>query len=138
MYVEDKILTPWFSLQSTYFSRHDVALPGFAKLFTHPNFHPEKDVIATKSFFQSDKMEVEWSYDGRMALLLTQSEVDKTGGSCYGKQQLHFMAANGTTALVQLPKQGPIYSFKWSPSALEFVVIYGFMPCASTIFITSS
>ena len=33
MYVEDEILTPWFSLQSTYFSRHDVALPGFAKLF---------------------------------------------------------------------------------------------------------
>ncbi len=49
--------------------------PGFGKVYTHPNFHPEKDVVASKSFFQSDKMDVEWSSCGRMCLMLTQSEV---------------------------------------------------------------
>lgn len=49
--------------------------PGFGKLFLYPNLNSEKDVIANKSFFQSDKMDVEWSGDGKMALLITQSEV---------------------------------------------------------------
>ena len=37
-------------------------------------------------------------------------EVDKTGASYYGKQQLHFMSCGGDTAMVQLAKEGPIYS----------------------------
>ncbi len=109
--------------------------PGFGKIFTYPNFHPEKDVVASKSFFQSDRMDVEWSSCGRMALMLTQSEVDKTGGSYYGKQQLHFAnAANGETAMVQLAKDGPIYSVRWSPAEPEFCVVYGYMPAKATLY----
>ena len=47
---------------------------------------------------------------GKSALLLVQSEVDKTGASYYGKTQLHYVDGDGDTALVQLPKEGPIYS----------------------------
>jgi len=108
--------------------------PGFGKLYAFPNFHPEKDVVASKSFFQADRMETEWSHDGKMALLLTQSEVDKTGASYYGKQQLHFIAANGDTAMVQLAKDGPIYSIGWSPTGNEFFVVYGYMPAKATLF----
>ena len=79
-------------------------------------------------------MEVEWSHDGRHALLLTQSEVDKTGSSYYGKQQLHYINCTGDTALVQLAKEGPIYSIKWNPTRAEFCVIYGYMPAKATIY----
>ena len=39
--------------------------PGFGKLFAYPRFHPEKEVIATKSFMIADRMETKWSYDGK-------------------------------------------------------------------------
>jgi translation initiation factor 2A len=42
--------------------------------------------------------------------------VDKTGGSYYGKQQLHYMSCKGDTSLVSLTKEGPIYSVTWSPA----------------------
>ena len=38
--------------------------PGFAKVFAYPAFHPEKNVIATKSFMTADRMEAKWSSDG--------------------------------------------------------------------------
>ena len=57
-------------------------------------------------------MDVEWSHDGRQALLLTQAEVDKTGASYYGKQQLHYINNSGDTALVELSKNGPVYSIR--------------------------
>ena len=60
-------------------------------------------------------MDVEWSHDGRQALLLTQAEVDKTGASYYGKQQLHYINNTGDTALVELSKNGPVYSIRWFP-----------------------
>ena len=41
--------------------------------------------------------------------------MDKTGGSYYGKQQLHYMSCKGDTCLVSLTKEGPIYSVSWSP-----------------------
>ena len=47
---------------------------------------------------------------GKSVLLLTQSEVDKTGASYYGKTQLHYADGSGDTALVHLAKEGPIYS----------------------------
>ena len=80
-------------------------------------------------------MDVEWSADGNKALLLTQSEVDKTGGSYYGKQKLHFMTSAGDTAAVQLAKDGPIYSIKWSPNPGDgFCVVYGYMPARATLY----
>ena len=35
--------------------------PAFGKLFAHPRFNPDKDVLANKSFFNIDKMDAEWS-----------------------------------------------------------------------------
>lgn len=108
--------------------------PGFGKLFAYPNFHPDKDVVATKSFMTAERMEVKWSSDGRSALLLTQSEVDKTGASYYGKTQLHYVDGDGETAIVQLAKQGPIYAVTWNPVLPQFVVVYGYMPAKATLF----
>jgi translation initiation factor 2A len=107
--------------------------PSFGKLFKYPNFEAQQS-IASKSFFQADKVEFYWNSKGNNALLLTTTEVDKTGGSYYGKQGLHFMSLNGQTAMVTMSKEGPIYSVAWSPKNHEFCVIYGFVPAKATIF----
>lgn len=65
---------------------------------------------------------------------MTSTEVDKTGASYYGKQTLHYMASNGSTAMVTFSKEGPIYNVEWSPKGTEFVAIYGFMPSKATVF----
>ena len=71
---------------------------------------------------------------GNFALLLTQADVDKTGSSYYGKQQLHFLSTKGDSAMVGLAKEGPIYSVEWSPACAEFCVVYGYMPAKATLY----
>jgi translation initiation factor 2A len=107
--------------------------PSFCRLYQFPLF-AEHQVIANKSFFQADSVDMTWNKPGSAVLLLTQSEVDKTGGSYYGKQQLHYMSIRGDTAMVGLPKEGPIYSTQWCPEGNLFAVVYGFMPAKATMF----
>ncbi|KAF7269965.1 eukaryotic translation initiation factor 2A [Rhynchophorus ferrugineus] len=105
--------------------------PSFGRLFKYPNFEQS---IANKSFMQADKVDYLWNSKGNNALLLTSTEVDKTGGSYYGKQGLHFIGVNGNTSLVTMNKEGPIYGVQWSPKNQEFCVVYGYMPAKATIF----
>jgi len=44
------------------------------------------------------------------------------------------MNTKGDTAMVGLPKEGPIYSTEWAPSGAVFAVVYGFMPAKATMF----
>ncbi|CAG9854846.1 unnamed protein product [Phyllotreta striolata] len=107
--------------------------PSFGRLFKYPSFEATQS-IANKSFFQADKVEFIWNAKGNNALILTSTEVDKTGGSYYGKQGLHYIGLNGQTSFINLSKEGPIYSVEWSPKNHEFCVVYGFMPAKATIF----
>ncbi|KAF5307732.1 hypothetical protein FQR65_LT06603 [Abscondita terminalis] len=107
--------------------------PSIGRLFKYPSFENQQSV-ANKSFFQCDKVEFYWHTKGTHVLLLTMTEVDKTGGSYYGKQGLHFISTSGETAMVTMNKDGPIYSVAWSPKAMEFCVVYGFMPARASIF----
>ncbi|XP_050517421.1 eukaryotic translation initiation factor 2A [Diabrotica virgifera virgifera] len=107
--------------------------PSLARLFKYPSFDTTQ-AIANRSFFQADKVDIMWNAKGNSALLLTSTEVDKTGGSYYGKQGLYFVGLNGETSIITLSKEGPIYSVEWSPKNNEFCVIYGFMPAKATIF----
>jgi len=107
--------------------------PSFTRLYQYPSFD-DKQVLANKSFFQADSVDFKWNSLGNTVLLLTQSEVDKTGGSYYGKQQLHYMSTKGDTGMVGLAKEGPIYSVEWSPNGTLFAAVYGFMPAKATMF----
>lgn len=78
------------------------------RLFKYPNFDGQ-NAIANKSFFQADKVEFYWNNKGNNALLLTTTEVDKTGGSYYGKQGLHFIGLNGQTSIIGLSKNLSFY-----------------------------
>jgi len=107
--------------------------PSSCRLYRYPAFE-DNQVLANKSFFQADHVDMKWNVPGSAVLLLTQAEVDKTGGSYYGKQQLHFMSIKGETAMVALPKEGPIYSVEWANQGHLFTVVYGFMPAKATMF----
>jgi len=110
--------------------------PGFCKIFVYPKFNPETEAVAIKSFMNADRMEAKWSSaDGKSCLILAQAEVDKSGASYYGKTQLCYANTDGDTSLVQLPKDGPIYSVEWAPTKpAQFAVVYGYMPARATLF----
>ena len=84
---------------------------------------------------------------GTAVLVLTATEVDKTGASYYGEQGLHYLSTKGEGNIVLLSKQhilatlcshnwfthlpahigkkGPVYEVEWSPDSNEFCVVYG-------------
>jgi translation initiation factor 2A len=66
--------------------------PSFARLYRYPNFD---NVVASKSFFQADRVDVKWNGKGSALLLTTMTDIDKTGGSYYGKTMLHYMDLKG-------------------------------------------
>ncbi|PIO26219.1 hypothetical protein AB205_0034350 [Aquarana catesbeiana] len=69
------------------------------------------------------------------AVLVTAStDVDKKReASYYGEQTLHYIAGNGKSAVVQLPKNGPIYDVVWDKNSTEFCAVYGFMSAKATV-----
>ncbi|KAM9318074.1 eukaryotic translation initiation factor 2A [Pholidichthys leucotaenia] len=108
--------------------------PSFVRLYQYPALGGLTAALANKSFFKGDKVTMQWNNKASAVLVTASTEVDKTGASYYGEQTLHYLAVNGETAQVQLSKSGPIYDVAWSPSSLEFCVVYGFMPAKATIF----
>ncbi|CAO1339026.1 unnamed protein product [Diamesa hyperborea] len=106
--------------------------PSMCRLFKYPNL--ETNPVASKSFFQADKVDMLWNKKGTGLLILTSTDVDQTGVSYYGKQALHFLSTNGNSFSVQLSADGPIHSVEWSPKSVEFIVVYGYMPAKATLF----
>ncbi|XP_035719683.1 eukaryotic translation initiation factor 2A-like isoform X2 [Vespa mandarinia] len=105
--------------------------PSLGRLFQYPKFESTQ-ALASKSFFQADRVDIYWNQKGTNALLMTSTEIDKA--SYYGKQTLHYVSTKRETAMVMLSKEGPIYSVQWSPKNTEFCVVYGFMPAKATLF----
>ncbi|XP_045151022.1 eukaryotic translation initiation factor 2A isoform X2 [Echinops telfairi] len=108
--------------------------PSFVRLYQYPNFGGPHAALANKSFFKADKVTMLWNKKATAVLVIASTEVDKTGASYYGEQTLHYIATNGESAVVQLPKNGPIYDVVWNSSSTEFCAVYGFMPAKATIF----
>jgi len=107
--------------------------PSFCKLYQYPNFE-DNQVLAHKSFFQADSVDMKWNSCGTCCLLLIQADVDKTGSSYYGRQQLHGINTRGDAFMVSLSKQGPIYDASWNPAGKQFTVVYGTMPAKASLF----
>ncbi|MBN3308549.1 eukaryotic translation initiation factor 2A [Amia ocellicauda] len=108
--------------------------PSFVRLYQYPNFGGPTSALANKSFFKSDRVVMLWNNKATAVLVTASTEVDKTGASYYGEQTLHYLAVNGESAVVQLPKNGPIYDVVWNPNSTEFCVVYGFMPAKVTVY----
>ncbi|XP_065840800.1 eukaryotic translation initiation factor 2A-like [Oscarella lobularis] len=110
--------------------------PSFVRIYQYPNFDSPASALANKSFFKADRVEIKWNQNASGVLVLTSTEVDKTGGSYYGEQGLHFIGTNGESSMVPLAKKGPIYSAEWSPNSKDFCVVYGYMPAKATLYNT--
>ncbi|KAM9853328.1 eukaryotic translation initiation factor 2A isoform 2-T3 [Aulostomus maculatus] len=108
--------------------------PSFVRLYQYPVLGGPTAALANKSFFKADKVIMQWNKKASAVLVVASTEVDKSGASYYGEQTLHYLAVNGETAVIQLPKKGPIYDVAWSPNSAEFCVVYGFMPAKATVF----
>ncbi|RMC01850.1 hypothetical protein DUI87_21011 [Hirundo rustica rustica] len=108
--------------------------PSFVRLYQYPNFGGPQSALANKSFFKADKVTMLWNKKATAVLVVASTEVDKSGASYYGEQTLHYVGASGESAVVQLPKNGPIYDVAWSPNSVEFCAVYGFMPAKATVF----
>lgn len=104
-----------------------------------------------KSFFKADRVTIKWNPLGTLALVLTQTEVDKSNKSYYGETGLYLLSAAGNfdsriilgrpsplyediADSIFLDKEGPIHDFAWNPNSKEFCVVYGFMPAKATLF----
>nr|XP_054771462.1 eukaryotic translation initiation factor 2A-like [Lytechinus pictus] len=108
--------------------------PHAVRLFRYPNFDGPGAMIANKSFYKADSVDMIWNKKGSAVLVIATQEVDTTGSSYYGETALHFLAVNGDSSNVTVGKKGPVYSVDWNPNSAEFCVVYGFMPAKATLF----
>lgn len=107
--------------------------PSVCKIHRYPALDPNQ-IVASKSFFQADRIEMHWNKRASGLLLMTIMDVDATGASYYGKQSLHYLNTKGDSCSISLSKEGPIHAIKWSPKGNEFCIIYGYMPSKATFY----
>jgi translation initiation factor 2A len=112
--------------------------PSFVRMYQYPRLEGAGSIVASRSFYRADEVKFSWNRKGTAVLVVTTTDVDKTGASYYGEQGLLYLSARGDGNLVILDKKGPIYDVQWSPNSEEFCVLYGFMPCKATLFNSQS
>eukprot|EP01118_Nematostelium_gracile_P004055 TRINITY_DN147_c0_g1_i1.p1 TRINITY_DN147_c0_g1~~TRINITY_DN147_c0_g1_i1.p1 ORF type:complete len:597 (+),score=210.21 TRINITY_DN147_c0_g1_i1:44-1792(+) len=105
--------------------------PASIKVFKFPSM----DMVASKSFYKAQEVQLLWNSTGTAVLAATHTEVDKSGKSYYGESGLHYASADGKIECqVPLKKEGQVHDVQWSPNGQFFAVSYGFMPAQTTIF----
>ncbi|KAI9189468.1 hypothetical protein H9P43_000901 [Blastocladiella emersonii ATCC 22665] len=106
--------------------------PAIVKMFSLGN---SKAPVANKTFFKADKIKFIWNKIGTGVLVLTSTDVDSTGQSYYGENNLYYMSTTGNwDCRVALDKEGPIHDVAWAPNSKEFAVTYGFIPSKTALF----
>lgn len=92
--------------------------------------------VAAKSFAKADSANLFWNRKGSALLIQTIVDVDQSGRSYYGENNLFFISLEDKelSCNVPLAKEGPIYDVDWSLNSKEFIVVYGFMPAKATLF----
>ncbi|KAA1106833.1 hypothetical protein PGTUg99_013885 [Puccinia graminis f. sp. tritici] len=109
--------------------------PASVKIYPLAGLKDSTPPLTQKTFFKADKIQMKWNRSGTSVLILTQTDVDKTGKSYYGETNLYMLSANGQfDCRVTLDREGGIHDFVWSPNDKEFTVSYGYMPAKTTIF----
>ncbi|PLW34016.1 hypothetical protein PCASD_22333 [Puccinia coronata f. sp. avenae] len=109
--------------------------PASVKIYPLTGLKDSTPPLTQKTFFKADKIQMKWNRSGTSVLILTQTDVDKTGKSYYGETNLYMLSANGQfDCRVTLDREGGIHDFVWSPNDKEFTVSYGYMPAKTTIF----
>lgn len=108
--------------------------PSFWRIYKYPDFEQSQAVVA-RSSFQADKATFYWNRRGTNVFAMTQTDVDKTGGSYYGKQSLSYGDVKGNSENVTFSKEGPVHAISWNPgNSNEWVAVYGHAPAKATLF----
>ncbi|KAL1929710.1 hypothetical protein VTP01DRAFT_1848 [Rhizomucor pusillus] len=106
--------------------------PAIVRMYSIPSFN---QAVSNKTFYKADQVQMYWNDLGTNLLVLTQTDVDKTGKSYYGETNLYYLAVAGNfDCRVPLDKDGPVHDVTWGPDSKEFVVVYGSMPAKTTLF----
>ncbi|XP_047536402.1 eukaryotic translation initiation factor 2A [Vanessa atalanta] len=106
--------------------------PSFWRVFKYPQFD---QAVVSRSSFQADKATFHWNRRGTNVFALTQTDVDKTGSSYYGKQALSYGDVKGNAGNMVFSKEGPIHAISWNPGNWnEWVAVYGHAPAKATLF----
>lgn len=106
--------------------------PASVRVYQIPNF---AQPVSQKTFFKAEKVSMKWNSLGTALLVLSSTEVDRSGKSYYGETNLYLLGIAGSyDSRIQLDKEGTIHDFAWSPNSREFGVTYGYMPSKTTIF----
>ncbi|CAH0747244.1 unnamed protein product [Diatraea saccharalis] len=108
--------------------------PSFWRVFKFPMLELQQAVVS-RSSFQADKASFNWNRRGTNVFVMTQTDVDKTGGSYYGKQSLSYGDVKGNAGNMSFSKEGPIHAVSWNPgNSNEWVAVYGHAPAKATLF----
>ncbi|KXN74545.1 eIF2A-domain-containing protein, partial [Conidiobolus coronatus NRRL 28638] len=125
-------LSPGKNLAIAIFVGEKKGAPAYVRIYSTPNF---KQPLASKSFYKADRVSFMWNSIGTNLLVMTQTDIDRTGKSYYGETNLYFLTVAGNfDCRVDLDKEGPVHDVIWNPNSKEFAVIYGFMPARITLF----
>lgn len=106
--------------------------PSVVRIYKYPLFTGPGSVISNKSFYKADTVQMKWDNDGmtfslyippsplhlflfigKGVLVITTTEVDKSGASYYGEQHLYYLTVKGDGFMVPLGKtfQASLLSF---------------------------
>jgi translation initiation factor 2A len=66
--------------------------PAIVRLYDLSSF---KQALSQKTFFRADTAQYYWNVLGTSVLVLTHTEMDKTGKSYYGETGLYYLATTG-------------------------------------------
>jgi translation initiation factor 2A len=69
--------------------------PASVKIYPLTGLKDSTPPLTQKTFFKADKIQMKWNRSGTSVLILTQTDVDKTGKSYYGETNLYMLSANG-------------------------------------------
>lgn len=107
--------------------------PGRIATFKHPDEGGTE--LSSRSTFKADSVTFKWNSKGTAVLALISTNVDASGKNYYGESEVYFMDNLGITSQrVELPQEGPTFDAAWSPTGMEFIIIYGYMPARATMF----
>ncbi|KAF1322201.1 Eukaryotic translation initiation factor 2a, partial [Globisporangium splendens] len=106
--------------------------PASVKVYHFPGL---ETVVASKSFYKAQEVNMKWSPNGSALVIETRTDVDTTGKSYYGETGLFFLQSDGAyDCIVPLTKEGQIHDVQWDPTGRGFVVLAGSMPCNATLY----
>lgn len=102
-------------------------------MYDHPDQGGKQ--LCFRSTFRADAVKFLWNSKGTACLAHVSTNIDSTGENYYGESFVTYMSSDGSVEKkVDLPKRGPVHDVAWSPTGLEFVVVYGNMPSCATMF----